>query len=272
MDITDKTLGLKNQYWKWLVITAAGLLLFAWLLNTPAGLLGKADAIGYAVCHRIDLRSFHLGERQLPLCARCSGMYLGAVLSLGYQAVIGRRKTGTPPWGVLFILGSLLIAFAVDGLNSYLSLFPGAPSLYHPNNTLRLLTGTGMGVVIAVALYPAFNLSVWKETDARPAIGGVRVLGVLLILALLLDAMVLTENPLVLYPLALVSAFGVMVLLTMVYSMLWLMVFKLEGRYNRIEQLILPLVGGFAIGLVQIGILALVRYFLTSTWEGFHLG
>ena len=59
---------------------AVGLVLLGWLLNTPPGLLGKADAIGYAVCHRIDLRSFHLGERALPLCARCSGMYLGAML------------------------------------------------------------------------------------------------------------------------------------------------------------------------------------------------
>ena len=272
MEITDRKLGLTYRYWKWLVFAAAGLFLFAWLLNTPAGLLGKADAIGYAVCHRIDLRSFHLGERQLPLCARCTGMYLGAMLGLGFQAVIGRRRTGTPPWRVLLILGLFLIAFAVDGLNSFLSLFPGAPSLYHPNNALRLLTGTGMGLVIAVALYPAFNLSVWSETDVRPALDGLRTFGVLLLLALILDAAVLTENPLVLYPLALASAVGVIVLLTMVYTMLWLMVFKLESRYNRIAQLVLPLIGGFTVGLVQIGMLDLVRYFLTGTWEGFHLG
>jgi hypothetical protein len=84
--------------------------------------------------------------------------------------------------------------------------------------------------------------------------------------------MVMTGNPLILYPLALVSAVGVIVLLTMVYTMLWLMVFKLESRYNRIEQLVLPLVGGFAVGMVQIGMLDLVRYFFTGTWEGFHLG
>ena len=29
-----------------------------WLSYTPPGLLGKADAIGYAVCHRISARSF----------------------------------------------------------------------------------------------------------------------------------------------------------------------------------------------------------------------
>src|SRR5512140_118546 len=78
----------------WLV---AASVLLVWLVYTPAGLLGKADAIGYAVCHRIDARSFHLGDRQLPLCARCSGMYLGAVVGIVYQAFAG-RKGAFPSW------------------------------------------------------------------------------------------------------------------------------------------------------------------------------
>ena len=76
---------------------AVCVLFLAWLINTPVGLLGKADAVGYAVCHRIDARSFHLGERPLPLCARCSGMYLGAMLGLTYQVRTGWRKSGMPP-------------------------------------------------------------------------------------------------------------------------------------------------------------------------------
>jgi len=52
---------------KGIVVLAVGLLLLGWLLNTPEGLLGKADAVGYAVCHRIEARSFHLGERPIPL-------------------------------------------------------------------------------------------------------------------------------------------------------------------------------------------------------------
>jgi uncharacterized membrane protein len=69
-----------------------GLVFIGWLINTPTGLLGKADAVGYAVCHRIDVRSFHLGERPLPLCARCSGMYLAAVLNIVYQAEVAQRS------------------------------------------------------------------------------------------------------------------------------------------------------------------------------------
>jgi uncharacterized membrane protein len=248
------------------------LMLLGWILNTPGGLLGKADAVGYAVCHRIDLRSFHLGDRPLPLCARCTGMYLGAMVGLVYQAFLGRRRTGTPPVGVLVALAVLVIVFAVDGLNSYLHLFPAAPSLYEPQNWSRLLTGTGMGLVIAIALYPAFNQSVWREWDHRPAIGGFVPLVGLLALALFVDVLVLTENPLLLYPLSLVSAAGVLILLTMVYSMVWLMVFRTENTNLFGYRYLYPLVGGFGLALLQILLLDFARYLLTGTWDGFHIG
>ncbi len=264
--------SLWQRAWKSLVFLPAGLLLIGWLLTTPSGLLGKADAIGYAVCHRIDLRSFHLGARQLPLCARCTGMYLGAMLGLVYQEIMGRKRIGTPPLRVLFVLGGLVAAFIVDGLNSFLHLIPGMFSLYEPNNTLRLLSGTGMGLVISVALFAAFNQTVWEKRDDLPALAGSRSLVVLLILGALLDLLVMTENPVILYPLALISAAGVLVILTMVYTTVWLMVLRIENRWNHVIDLVLPLTGGFTLALMQIGLLDLGRYLLTGTWQGFHLG
>jgi uncharacterized membrane protein len=255
---------------KGVVLIAVGILLLGWLLNTPLGLLGKADSIGYAVCHRIDARSFHLGERQLPLCVRCTGMYLGAMLGLAYQAVYSQKRAGMPPWQVWVVFGLFIIAFALDGLNSYLDLFPGAPSLYEPQNWLRLLTGTGMGLVIAGAIFPAFNQTVWGNWDKSPAISGLLPLGLLLIPALALDWMVMIENPLLLYPLALVSAAGVLVLLTIVYSMMWLMILRLENHFQKFSELWLPLLGGFGMALLQIVVLDLARFALTGTWEGFH--
>jgi len=172
----------QQRAWRVMVFSAAGLLLLGWLLNTPAGLLGKADAVGYAVCHRIDARSFHLGGRPIPLCARCTGMYLGAVLGLLYQFASGRKRSELPPLRVLAILGALAVAFFVDGLNSYLHFFPKVPTLYEPHNTLRLLTGTGMGLVIAAALFPAFNQTVWKDPSPQPALSSLRHLSGLLAL------------------------------------------------------------------------------------------
>jgi len=271
MDGIETRTGIQNQYWKILIGLAFGLTLLAWLMRPPSGLLGKADAIGYAVCHRIDLRSFHLGDRQIPLCARCSGMYLGALLGLAYQWIVGRRRTGIPSWKIIVPISLFVLAFIFDGVNSFLSLFPGAPVVYQPDNTLRLLTGTGMGLAIAILLYPAFNATVWRKTDPRPAMSSLRYFIALVLIAITMDVLVLVNNPIILYPLALISAAGVVVLLTMVYTMVFLMIFKVENRYNQFSKLIFAVIGGLTMALIQIGILDLVRYMFTGTWDGFHL-
>ncbi len=258
--------------WNYLVLLAAGFVLMGWLINTPPGVLGKADAVGYAVCHRIDIRSFHIGTTQMPLCARCTGMYLGAVLGLVYQSIFSKRRSGMPHWSVIACLAVFLGAFGIDGANSYLHFFPGAPSLYQPQDWLRLLTGMGMGLVIAAAIYPAFNQTVWSEQDPRPALGSLSTFGPLVVLALVLVGLVLTGNPLILYPLALVSAAGVLLLLSLVYTMVWLLVLRQENRFGHWIQLFIPLTGGFAFGLLQIAAFDFVRYLFTGTWDGFHLG
>ncbi len=255
-----------------LLILAAGLLLIGWWIYTPGGLLGKADAVGYSVCHRIDARSFHLGERQLPLCARCSGMFLGALLGLVYQSWLGGRRSGMPPLRVAAVLGLMALAFGVDGLNSYLHFFPGAPTLYEPQNWLRLITGMGMGLGIAGVMHPVFHRTAWAAVDTRPSLGSLRSLSGLLLLAGLLDGLVLTENPLILYPLALASAGSVIVLLAMIYTVIWLMLFRQENRFSSLGQMSIALVGGVGLALLQIAILDGVRYLITGTWGGFHLG
>ncbi len=271
---------------KKLLYLFAGLLFFGWLIYTPSGLLGKADAVGYAVCHRFDFRSFWLGDRPLPLCARCSGMYLGAVLGLVYYALISRRKSGYPALSSWIILGLFVIGFGVDGLNSLLSLLisdtlaqvnPGLYQMlttvviYQPQNWLRLFTGTGMGLVMASIIYPAFNQTVWKDTNSAPVVTGPLFLAPLIGLALLLDLAILTENPLLLYPLALISAGGVLLLLSMIYTMVVLMLFKFENRYVDWKQLIFPFTAGFCVALAQIFLIDLARFAITQTWGGFPL-
>jgi hypothetical protein len=129
-----------------------------------------------------------------------------------------------------------------------------------------------MGLGIAAVLYPVFNATAWTSLEPRPALGSLRRLGGGVCLAAILDGLVLTENPLILYPLALASAAGVIVLLVLVYTVVWLMLFRLENRLTTLRQLVFPLVGGFALALLQIAVLDLVRFWLTGTWGGFQLG
>ncbi len=255
-----------------LVFLLGGAIIGAWLYLTPGGLLGKADAIGYAVCHRIDLRSFHLGDRQLPLCSRCTGMYLGAVLGFAYAFVRGRGRSGAMPgWPILLVLGAFGLAFAIDGTNSYLSFFPALPHLYTPNNTLRLITGTLLGVSLSALVLPGFNQTAWKDWGREPVLRSFADLGMLLLLAGGLIAFVLTDNPLILYPLALISSLGVLGLLTTVYSMLFVIVTRRENRETSWRGMGLALTAGLTLAMAQIALFDLARYGLTGTWNGFQL-
>ena len=266
---------------KYLVIVAAVLVFIGWFLNTPPGLVGKVDAIGYAYCHRIPERSFHIGSYQLPLCARCSGMYLGAVTGLVFQSILGWKRGKAPRWGIIAVLVVFVAAFGIDGVNSYLYLLkqirpgflPQIPNVYVPNNTLRLLTGSGMGLGIAAMLFPAFNQSIWTDyDDTRSGLPGWKAFGLLLGVQIILDLLVLTQSPVVLYPLAFIGVLGVWLLLTLVYAIVWVMITGQDNKFTKVRQAWLPLLAGLTITVVQTAAIDMLRFWLTGTWGGFPLG
>jgi uncharacterized membrane protein len=251
-----------------------GLICIIWLLVTPSGIFGKADAIGYAVCHRIDGRSFHIGVRQLPLCARCTGQYLGAVIGLVFLWIFGKHRSGTPPKRIIGLMILLIIIYTVDGLNSYfylppfLRIFPGMPHLYQPSNVLRLFTGTGMGLIIAMILYPSFWGSIIANPDPRPVINELRTLFIFLGLGILVDLLILTESKYVLFPASVISAGGVVLLLSMVYTILWIRITHKENQFTGLSQITRYAIVGLMITMTQIALFDLIRYIITGTWNG----
>jgi uncharacterized membrane protein len=268
-DLRPKGLNLSVPWIRSTMIIIAVLVLGAWLVLTPSGLLGKADAVGYAVCHRIDLRSFHLGERQLPLCVRCSGTYMGVLLSLGFYFLVRPKASGFPSWKLAIPLFLFVGIFGIDGLNSYLHLFPNAPHVYPPSNDNRLITGMFFGIALASLAYPGFSQSVWKQPAKEPALRSARDLLTLVVPGIGLILLIQTENPLILYPLAILSSMGVIVLLSMVYAMVVLMVTRRENKITAWREMVLPLLGGLVLTIIQIGLIDFGRHLLTGTWSGF---
>ena len=260
----------KSLTWRWVLLSLAAILSIAWLFLTPEGLLGKANAVGYAVCHRIPERSFNIGNREMAMCARCSGLFLGALLGLIFQVVQG-RKGKMPSFPVAFLFGLLALAWVLDGINSFSMLTPLIPSFYQTQNWTRLVTGTGMGLAISAILLPAFIQTMFKDWEGSSSFGRWYHVVMVLVLAAILDALILLEIPAIQYFLSLLSATGVLVLLTMIYSMVLVMLFKKENTYESVNQLFMPFVGGFIIALIQIGAIDLVRYLLTGTWDGFNI-
>lgn len=255
------------------ILIAVGVLLITglWLALTPGGLLGKTDAVGYAVCHRIDVRSFHLGERPLPLCARCTGMYLGTLVTFLFFSLTTGKAGLYPRRGILIVLITGAVLWAFDGLNSFAALIPQAPHLYEPNNTLRLITGSMIGVGLMTMIYPPFQQLAWQGWKAARVLPDWRSFAALLLIVAFVNILVLTEQPLVLYPLAILSAFGVLLLLTMAYGLITLQVLKREASARTLSDLLVPLALAFGLALLQVGGIDWLRFLATGTWSGFHL-
>jgi hypothetical protein len=194
------------------------------------------------------------------------------VLGLVYQFLLFPHRSGRPRWFVLVFMVLTVGAFGVDGVNSYLHLFKNAPSLYEPNNVFRLITGTGMGLTMSLGIFLAFNQTVWADWDERPSISSWKPFIGLLAAAAVVDLLALLNLSFILYPLALISALGVIGLLTMLYTMLVALIFRRENRYHRLSEMILPITGGFIVALLQIAAFDFVRFLLTGTWDGFHIG
>jgi uncharacterized membrane protein len=232
----------------------------------PHSLLGKADAVGYAVCHQIPERSFILAGRRLPLCARCTGTFLGALLGVTAALLLGRhRASRLPPVAVLGLLVAFIGVWAFDGLNSYMTLFPGAPYLYEPRNWLRLTTGLLNGLALIALVLPIYNFTVWREPVQEPGIRSIWELLALLPVVALLVLVIQAEVGFLLYPLAILSSLGVVVLLVLINSMIAAVVLGREGYAASWRQVAVPLTVGAGLALLQITTMVLLRGYLTTT-------
>ena len=260
---------------RWFVPVAAALAFAAWMYISPEGALGKLDAVGYAVCHRIDARSFHIGDRQLPLCARCTGEFYAAGLALIFQIFVSGKRSKLPSRGIIAVLILFFLAFGIDGSNSYLYLLKQSshaldkiPNLYIPNNVLRLFTGSGMGIALAAVLYPVVNQTLWREQDNRPALEW-KSFGILIGIVIIINLLILTDSLIVLYPIAYLSALGTLSLLVIVFAILWIMIMRQDNTFEHPRQLWLPILSGFTLAMIMILSIDLLRLQLTGTWSGF---
>jgi uncharacterized membrane protein len=246
-------------------------LLVFWMLNAPPGLLGKMDGVGYAVCHRISSHSFYFADRPFSLCARCTGQYLGFFWGFWVHLFLGKKRTGFPSGWILVVLGLAFVFYFIDGVNSFLHLYPGFEflSLYEPNNSLRLFSGLGMGMVISVFIYPLLGQTIWSQQDLKPTISGPQDWSILLGGEVVLGSLILTGNPLLLYPMIICSIAGLILLLSILYGIIWILVTKKENSFLSWSDLSWWGLAGFGTALAQILVIDLIRFTLTGTWGGF---
>ena len=171
-----------------------------------------AHWFGSAVCAQLPADSYTVAGVQLPLCARCTGMYLGALLTLTFHSWRHPRSIALPRSWILATLPLFFFAWAGDGVNSLLSSIPVLPHLYTPQNILRLITGTLMGITLGSVIFVMFNGVIWRNIDHAPILATPRELFELLVLGGLLVLLVQSGWAILLFPLTVASLIAILIL------------------------------------------------------------
>ena len=119
--------------------------------NAPAAFTAFAlavYAVGSVMCHQLPARSYRLFGAQMPVCARCTGIYLGAAVSAVVAASFP-PSSGTAAAASQRTLRLVLLAAAAP--TAVTLVFEWTTGVT-PSNTVRLAAGVPIGAAIAWAV------------------------------------------------------------------------------------------------------------------------
>ncbi|HZP47560.1 MAG TPA: DUF2085 domain-containing protein [Vicinamibacterales bacterium] len=102
--------------------------------------------VGSLVCHQKPERSFHAWGAQLPVCARCTGIYVGAAASVLAAPAFGPAGAdGASSAPTRFTARAILVLAALPTLAT---LAYEWVSGVMPSNAVRFVAGLPLGVVV----------------------------------------------------------------------------------------------------------------------------
>jgi len=111
--------------------------------------------IGSFVCHQLPERSWRLWTAQMPVCARCTGIYFGAAIAAaiqvarGLQPSVNRGVAPRAPERLALCVATARVMLAFAALPSAATLVYEWTTGVMPWNALRFAAGIPLGVVVA---------------------------------------------------------------------------------------------------------------------------
>jgi uncharacterized membrane protein len=116
------------------------------IVGVPAyGLSAAVYEVGSLLCHQLPERSFHFRGAQLPVCARCVGLYVGAAAA-AIGAVGMRRFTQRRIWDRARVL--LFIGATPTAVTLIYEWFSG----HMPSHWIRAAAGFPLGAIVMLII------------------------------------------------------------------------------------------------------------------------
>jgi len=112
---------------------------------------------------------------------------------------------------------------------------------------------------------------VWRQSARGRILDGVRDLLAVCAVGGVMGILMLSQGPVFLMVLGLISSAGVLIMLTMIGTVLFLTVARRDRMALRWRDLRIPLLAGLTLAIIEIGAIDVVRFAITRTWDGFIL-
>ncbi len=138
-----------------LLLAAVATLWLVLLLAAPSAALGVPASgatylFGSFICHQRADRSFHLAAAQLPVCARCFGLYMGATVVLCFAAL---KRCATSSLAARWRSPSgLRAAMLVAALPTAITWGAEVLGLWNPGNAVRFAAALPLGAAAALTV------------------------------------------------------------------------------------------------------------------------
>jgi hypothetical protein len=194
---------------------------------------------------------------------------------LGPGLILRRRRAGNfPALPLIVVLLFFSAIWAFDGANSYgfLLSFQGIkniPHLYTPTNPLRLMTGMGQGITMGSLLLPVANAMLWDDAKTERTLDSIWHLLALVGIGAVFCVMLLSGLDIFIYILAILSALGVVVIMSLIFTVVVTSLLRRENKSHTLADAMPLLMLGLTGSFVLIGLIDLLRFMATGTWDGF---
>ncbi len=238
-------------------VLGAIVLLFALLSRWP--LDAKLRLVGAACCAQAPTRTLVIGGSLMPVDARDAGIYLVGLLTFGMVLIVGRGRAGRfPPANVTALLAGLFMAMIIDGVNSSLQA-QGLHHLYPTTNAIRVLTGAGAGLALAMLGIPVVNRVVWRRPGDESFAMSYGELAGFVAAAAVVVALLLSPRPWLYYPLSILSIVGVLAGWGLINAMIVAVATRREHRVVSMADGGLLLLAGIVLTLCEVGAIDVLR-------------
>jgi uncharacterized membrane protein len=252
-------------------VFALVVLVLVTLAQPHGSLTERLNYVGKAVCGRLPEHSLLFAGQYLPHCARCTGTYLSALLTYIVLGILGRgRRSRLPDVRLMMALLAFIGLWAMDGINSYVSLIQEQPFLYEPSNLIRLGTGLLQGMALTVIVRPVVASAFWADTEDKPILRGWAELALLALVAGIAGYGAQSEVAWLYDPLAIASIAGQLLLLTLVNGLIACLVLRRDGLGTGWREVLPFWLIGLAAAMGEITLINLGRAAL-GNWLGVPL-